>query len=165
MVISKQFVTFASMTGKEAAGYLGIHRSALCLMVKDGLIRVTPDPNHAQRFIYNKEDVESVAEARRKTSGTNTSSTNLNPDEIVRKLGFNLEELKSPCRFRRVVDHRRIVASVLTYIGYTLIDIGNFLNRNHSTVINLLNSSYLVEDEVLLAIQKVTGESTEDTNR
>lgn len=163
MKVSDYFTTFVRMTGKEAAKYLGVHRSALCLMVKDGLIRVTPDPNHSLRLVYNDEDVESVDKARRKLNGKHRT-LKPNPQSIVQMLGYNWIELCSPCRFRRVVDQRRIVASILSYWGYTLNEIGGLLNRNHSTVINLLNSSYLVEDEVNLAIKRLSGESEPHTN-
>lgn len=153
------------MTGKEAAKYLGIHRSTLCLMVKDGLIRVTPDPENAQRYIYNKEDVEQTAEARKK-SDAHLQPFGPSPEEIVRTLGYNLEELRSPVRFRQVVDQRRVVATLLNRLGHTYEAIGQFLNRNHVTAGNLIHSSYLVEGEVTLAMQKLTDgmmeEETED---
>lgn len=151
------------MTGKEAAKYLGIHRSALCLMVKDGLIRVIADPEHTQRLIYNKEDVEQVAEARKRTSGAQPLVFGPSPEEIVRTLGYNLEELRSPSRFRQVVDQRRVVATLLNRLGHTYTSIGKFLNRDHVTAGNLIHSSYLVEGEVSLAMQKLTGESVEDS--
>lgn len=151
------------MTGKEAAAYLGIHRSALCLMVKDGLIRVIADPEHTQRLIYNKEDVEQVAEARKRTSGTQPLVFGHSPEEIVRTLGYSLEELRSPSRFRQIVDQRRVVATLLNRLGHTYMSIGKFLNRDHVTAGNLIHSSYLVEGEVSLAMQKLTGESVEDS--
>lgn len=151
------------MTGKEAAKYLGVHRSALCLMVKDGLIRVIADPEHTQRLIYNKEDVEQVAEARKRTNGTQPLVFGPSPEEIVRTLGYNLEELRSPSRFRQVVDQRRVVATLLNRLGHTYMSIGKFLNRDHVTAGNLIHSSYLVEGEVSLAMQKLTGESVEDS--
>lgn len=151
------------MTGKEAAAYLGIHRSALCLMVKDGLIRVIADPEHTQRLIYNKEDVEQVAEARKQTSGTQPLVFGPSPEEIVRTLGYSLEELRSPSRFRQIVDQRRVVATLLNRLGHTYMSIGKFLNRDHVTAGNLIHSSYLVEGEVSLAMQKLTGESVEDS--
>lgn len=151
------------MTGKEAAAYLGIHRSALCLMVKDGLIRVIADPEHTQRLIYNKEDVEQVAEARKRTIGTQPLVFGPSPEEIVRTLGYSLEELRSPSRFRQIVDQRRVVATLLNRLGHTYMSIGKFLNRDHVTAGNLIHSSYLVEGEVSLAMQKLTGESVEDS--
>ena len=163
MKVSNYFTTFVRMTGKEAAAYLGIHRSALCLMVKDGLIRVIADPEHTQRLIYNKEDVEQVAEARKRTSGTQPLVFGPSPEEIVRTLGYNLEELRSPSRFRQVVDQRRVVATLLNRLGHTYMSIGKFLNRDHVTAGNLIHSSYLVEGEVSLAMQKLTGESVEDS--
>ena len=154
------------MTGKEAAKYLGIHRSTLCLMVKDGLIRVTPDPEHVQRLIYNKEDVERTAEARKRSGGTQPLVFGPSPEEIVRTLGYNLEELRSPVRFRQVVDQRRVVATLLNRLGHTYMSIGKFLNRDHVTAGNLIRSSYLVEGEVVMAMQKLTDgmmeEETED---
>lgn len=144
------------MTGKEAAKYLGIHRSTLCLMVRDGLIRVTPDPENAQRYIYNKEDVEQVAEARKK-SDAQLQPFGPSPEEIVRILGYNLEELRSPSRFRQVVDQRRVVATLLNRLGHTYKAIGEFLNRNGTTTLSLVRSSYLVEGEVALAMKKLTG--------
>ena len=150
------------MTGKEAAKYLGIHRSALCRMVKDGLIRVIPDPERARRLIYNNEDVKQIAEIRKRNGSMQMPIFISSPEEIVRTLGYNLEELRSPSRFRQVVDQRRVVAAILGRLGYTHLSIGELLNRNHVTITNLINSSYLVKGELIIAMQKLTGEKVED---
>lgn len=153
---------FATMTGKEAAEYLGIHPSALSLMIKNGLIRTTRHPDDARCCICNNEDILKIGEARRQKNKLNSMSCRVNPEGIVRSLGYNLEELRSRYRFRQLVDQRRVVASVMYRFGYTIPSIGKFLNRDRATIINLIYSSYLTKNEIEAALQILEKENQSD---
>lgn len=147
------------MTGKEAAKYLGIHPSALSLLIKDGLIRTTRNPHDARYRICNDQDVFAIREAREKNTKLKPVTPSATPEEIVRLLEYDIKELQSPYRFRQLVDQRRVVAYVMHRMGYTFLSIGEFLNRDRATISNLIHSSYLTTNEIKNALQILEKEN------
>lgn len=60
-------------------------------------------------------------------------------DEICAEYGTNRTELRGECRTRTLVDARRRVALRLYRdFGFSMVGIGKVLNREHSSVFNLL---------------------------
>ena len=135
------------MNLKEALNILNVSRTALHQHVKAGHLRRTVISR--RRHEYHAEDVYALAQKISKARKCPSLST----DRLAGLFGWNVEQLRSPKRTVALVDQRRIVASVMKRCGYTHQQIGAFLNRDHSTVTILLQTSYLVEKEIEQALQ------------
>lgn len=135
------------MNLKEALNILNISRTALYQHVKAGHLRRTVISR--RRHDYNAEDVYALAQKISKTR----EQPSLSIDRLVGLFGWDMESLRRRKRTVALVDQRRIVASVMKRCGYTHQQIGAFLNRDHSTVTILLQTSYLVEKETEQAMQ------------
>jgi len=55
-------------------------------------------------------------------------------------LKFDLEEIRSKKRYAEAVYLRRLVCATLRGSGFSLTEIGRFINRGHCNVIHLLSS-------------------------
>ena len=126
---------------------LKISRTALYQHVKAGHLRSTVISR--RRHEYHAEDVYALAQKISKARKYPSFST----DRLTELLGWDMESLRRRKRTVALVDQRRIVASVMKRCGYTHQQIGAFLNRDHSTVTTLLQTSYLVEKEIEQALQ------------
>ena len=135
------------MNLKEALSILKISRTALYQHVKAGHLRSTVISR--RRHEYHAEDVYALAQKISKARKYPSFST----DRLTELLGWDMESLRRRKRTVALVDQRRIVASVMKRCGYTHQQIGAFLNRDHSTVTTLLQTSYLVEKEIEQALQ------------
>ena len=135
------------MNLKEALNILNISRTALYQHVKAGHLRRTVISR--RRHEYHAEDVYALAQKISKARKYPSLST----DRLTELLGWDMESLRRRKRTVALVDQRRIVASVMKRCGYTHQQIGAFLNRDHSTVTTLLQTSYLVEKDIEQALQ------------
>lgn len=79
----------------------------------------------------------------------------VHPEEIIKLLGYDISELRSPSVERRLADQRRVVASVLRHLGMTEWHIGDVLNRKRVSVNAMLRTSYLVDKEIAKAIELI----------
>lgn len=81
---------------------------------------------------------------------------NLNTIESVcEKLSFSLSEIKSKSRKRETVIRRNIVMFILRTKNITLVEIGNFFNKHHTSVIHAVKSIYIwikTKDELFLSV-------------
>lgn len=77
------------------------------------------------------------------------------PEEIVKLLGYDISELRSPSTERRLADQRRVVACALREFGMMEWHIGDVLNRKRVSVTAMLRTSYLVEDEARKAMELI----------
>lgn len=141
------FTIFAYMNGKEARHTIGVTRETLSRYVKTGKVRVRTLPNG--RYVYNETDVRRMSRMKGKWPGTKEHSSE--GEQIVAALGYDMEALRSACRSSVLSDQRRVVASVLKERGWTRLQTGDLLNRNHSSVTIMIRTSYLVEDEIAAA--------------
>lgn len=82
----------------------------------------------------------------------------VHPEEIIKLLGYNISELRSPSVERRLADQRRVVAYVLRQFGLLEWHIGEVLNRKRVSVTAMLRTAYLVENEIKKAM-KLIGNS------
>lgn len=57
--------------------------------------------------------------------------------EVAAIFDVSVVAIKGTSRLRRLVDARSVIARALLARGYTTVDIGEILCRDHSTVINL----------------------------
>lgn len=137
------------MNLKEALNILNISQSALAQHVKAGRLRYTLISR--RKYDYNAEDVYALAQ--KKSEQSVKSRPVLSTDRLAGLLGWDMELLRRRKRTVSLVDQRRIVASVMKRCGYTHQQIGRFLDRDHSTVTILLQTSYLVEKEIEKALQ------------
>ena len=137
------------MNLKEALSILKISRTALFQHVKAGRLRYTAISR--RKYDYNAEDVYSLVQ--KKSGSRRNKQPLLSTDRLTELLGWDMELLRLRKRTVSLVDQRRIVASVMKRCGYTHQQIGAFLNRDHSTVTILLQTSYLVEKEIEQAMQ------------
>ena len=60
-------------------------------------------------------------------------------DDISTKLGIGIDDIRSSSSRAELVFCRSYIACNLREAGYSLKAIGSVLNRNHSTIINLIN--------------------------
>ena len=134
---------------KEALDILNISQSALSQHVKAGRLRYTIISRH--KYDYNEADVYALAQ--KKLEPKERKRPLFPIDRLAELLDWNVEQLRRRKRSVELVDQRRVVASVMKRCGYTHQQIGAFLNRDHSTVTILLQTSYLVEKEVKQAMQ------------
>lgn len=58
-------------------------------------------------------------------------------DAVVAESGISLEQIRSKSREREVVVAREVAASLLRKEGYMLREVGELINRAHSTVMHL----------------------------
>lgn len=141
------FCIFATMDYKEAIKKIGVTRAALSNYVRQGKIRVGRTEDG--RYDYNPSDVDRLSETKgRWQNKWNPSEMESYAEGIIARLGYDLAVLRSSARKRELVDQRRVVANVLTRLGMGRTDIGKVLNRDHSTVIQLLGTSYLSQKEI-----------------
>lgn len=67
---------------------------------------------------------------------------------VLGGIGCSLDELKSSGRSRRLCDKRRLFALLMTRGGYRSSEVARLLGRDQSSVTYLLNTGYLVAEEV-----------------
>ena len=79
----------------------------------------------------------------------------VHPEEIIRLLGYDISELRSPSVERRLADQRRVVAYVLRSLGMIERHIGDALNRKRISVVAMLRTSYLVGNETAKAMELI----------
>ena len=128
MLFNKITLIFVDMNKEEALDILQTNQAILSYYIRTGKLRCTKTGSR----ISDYNDMQSL----------------LTPQQIAGTLGFDIDGLRSQERSVLLVDRRRIMASVMKAYGYTQIQTGEFLNRDHSTVAILLKSSYLVEREI-----------------
>ena len=63
-------------------------------------------------------------------------------------MGYSVELLRSSRRTRELADMRKVVANVLVGEGYHPADIARMMNRNRTSVLAMLRSSWMVEREI-----------------
>lgn len=141
------------MKGKEVLRILNISYPTLSMYVKKGDIRVKPGVGC--RYEYHDDDVHRVAKRLSRWRGRKSDKMDVNPAEIAQTIGMDLEELRSGNLCRTIVDKRRIMAVVLTHLGWTREETGKALNRSHSNINFLLRTSYLVEEESRDAVELI----------
>ena len=153
MFFSLLIYIFVNMKGKEVLRILSICYPALSMYVKKGDIRVKPGVGC--RYEYHDDDVHRVAKRLSRWRGRKSDRLGIDPAEIARAIGMDMEELRSDNLCRTIVDKRRIMSVVLTHFGWTREETGKALNRSHSNINFLLRTSYLVEDESAEAIKLI----------
>lgn len=79
----------------------------------------------------------------------------INPEAIIRALGYDIGELRSKNKCFALADKRRVVACVLRHLGMAEWHIGDVLNRKRVSVNAMLRTSYLVEKEIAEAIELI----------
>lgn len=68
----------------------------------------------------------------------------MTPTQLIasefKKMGiaFDIESIQSENRFAEQIFLRRVVCDILNKAGYSYNEIGRFINRNHSSVIHML---------------------------
>ena len=67
---------------------------------------------------------------------------------IVEQMGYSVELLRSPRRTQELADMRKVVANVLVGEGYHPADIARMMNRNRTSVLAMLRSSWMVGREI-----------------
>lgn len=77
------------------------------------------------------------------------------PEEIIKLLGYDISELRSPSVERRLADRRRVVAYVLRSLGMIERHIGDVLNRKRISVVAMLRTSHLVEKEIARSMELI----------
>ena len=63
-------------------------------------------------------------------------------------MGYSVELLRSSRRTRELADMRKVVANVLVGEGYHPADIARMMNRNRTSVLAMLRSSWMVGREI-----------------
>lgn len=139
------------MKSKEVLSLLNISRPNLYRYVRKGRIRVTQGTR--LHYEYCDEDVHRLAGQLTEIRKRRRSKTIYTPEEIAQAIELDLALMRSQKRDRWIADQRRIMAVVLNYLGWTGKEIGDILNRTHSSVTIMLHTSYLVEKEAAAAIR------------
>lgn len=155
MLFNKITLIFVDMNKEEALDILQTNQAILSYYIRTGKLRCTKTGSRISD--YNDGDIYRLAMKRKNRRDRKDMQSILTPQQIAVALGFGIDGLKSQDRSVSLVDRRRIVASVMKAYGYTQIQTGEFLNRDHSTVAILLKSSYLVEREIKEALQYLKG--------
>lgn len=64
-------------------------------------------------------------------------------EKVFKEKGWTLDMtlIRSSCRKQKLVLQRRVIVAELRKNGYSLSEIGKFINRDHSTVIYTLSKS------------------------
>lgn len=134
------------MNKKEALDILQTNQAILSYYIRTGKLRCTKTGSRI--CDYNDTDIRRLAVERKSRRERKDRQSLLSPRQMAVTLGFDIDKLRSTDRSVLLVDRRRIMASVMKAYGYTQMQTGEFLNRDHSTVTVLLKSSYLVEPEI-----------------
>lgn len=134
------------MNKEEALSILQTNQAVLSYYMRSGKLRYTKTGSRISD--YNDSDIHRLAMKRKDRRDRKDMQFLLTPKRMALTLGFDINELRSQNRSVLLVDQRRIMASVMKAYGYTQIQTGRFLNRDHSTVAVLLKTSYLVESEI-----------------
>jgi len=142
------------MKQKEALDILKVKQSHLSALHRRGIIRA--ERLSTRRYDYNEEDVRRTAQRLREKRPIRPTGVQCDPSDIARKIGFDIEQLRSPSVKRELADQRRIMAKVLAWLGMDQCSIGKALNRNHSSVNVMLKTAYLVEEETHRIITQLT---------
>jgi chromosomal replication initiator protein len=75
------------------------------------------------------------------SNGASSRSADQILESVARKHGLTLDDLHSPSRKRTLVAARREAATELRTKGLSLTEIGRLMNRDHTTIMNLLGLS------------------------
>ena len=154
------------MNGKQAREIMDVTRFTMSRYVTTGQLRVRKLANG--RYDYFEDDVHRLA----KLKGKWRKDGRMKPvdpcaEHIASVLGYNLEELRSPDHSWRLSDQRKIMARVLSHLGWSRRRVGFFLNRDHSSVTAMLRTSYYIDKEAEAAIQTINqlgyGKEEEET--
>ena len=139
------------MKSKEALSLLNISHPLLCRYVRKGRIRIT----HGTRLHYEycEEDVRRLAGQLDEIRERRRTKTGYTSEEIAQAIELDLDLLRSQKKDRLLADQRRVMAVVLNHLGWTREEIGTILNRAHSSITIMLQTSYLVEKEAAAAIK------------
>jgi chromosomal replication initiation ATPase DnaA len=86
-------------------------------MIKSQLTDFRPQLNNPQKFKLKEVTLEIIA------------------DKVCEVFGITFEELSGPRRLPGIVDARKVYALVAVYEGKKLKKTGDFINRDHSTII------------------------------
>lgn len=123
---------------------LGCSMSSLYQYRRRGRIRATYTGK--RKYDYNEEDVMSLM-MQQPTDDPALA------EDLVRTLGFDLDELRSSSRERHLMSQRRVITALLHREGFTYASIGQFLHRDRCSVIHMAHTAYLVEKEVEAAMK------------
>ncbi len=74
--------------------------------------------------------------------------------------GVDLDDMLGPNRSRNKVKARRVASVALRILGYSYLQIGSMIARDHSTVMNLVNRA---DDEIWEAATKIVEEARQRT--
>lgn len=130
---------------------MNISHPVLYRYVKKGRIRITQGTR--LHYEYCNEDVNQLANQLNRARKRRKAKAGYTPEEIAQAIELDLDLLRSPKKDRLLADQRRIMAVVLDHLEWTREEIGRILNRTHSSVTIMLQTSYLVEKEATDAIK------------
>lgn len=136
------------MDAKDVLAILKIDRRDLYDLKQIGMIRATLKPNG--RFNYSDEDVYSL-------SGTKHVDTKSIPtiEQAAEILGFDMDELRSKIKIRRLADQRRIIATVLYDMGMDTFTIAQSLSKDRGSVNTMIRTVGLVGKRLKDAKEKL----------
>ena len=77
-------------------------------------------------------------------------------EQMASELGYDTKALRSRTRTSFLADQRKVMARLLKDRGWSHTQIGEFLNRDHSSVTIMIQTSYLVEKELNTALKILT---------
>lgn len=82
--------------------------------------------------------------------------------EVARHCGVRVSDLRDPRRFPHRVQARRMAARALRTAGLSLNEIGEAINRDHTTVMHMLETSTPDEDrQAQTILESVMGTARE----
>lgn len=61
---------------------------------------------------------------------------------IAKELGFKWDAITGPCKYKEIVDARRIIARAMYADWMNYIQIARNINRSHTTVMNLVDDDF-----------------------